>query len=171
MLEDPPGFVVRTEAEKAAFERGFRLVHGTHGPWLQFGSTTAPTKIWIAGAGPNGPWFLAVDHRGVATEFGPSIPLAGPGAGRYACATLGDLYDALSRAWRLARSLPNAPLLQFQQQTADLPRKTEAERTVIQRVGQNLFRDALLEYWGGRCPLTGITDPPLLRASHIVAWS
>ena len=25
--------------------------------------------------------------------------------------------------------------------------------------------------WKGRCPLTGITDPALLRASHIVPWA
>jgi putative restriction endonuclease len=29
----------------------------------------------------------------------------------------------------------------------------------------------LLAYWGGRCPLTGITDEALLRASHIVPWA
>jgi predicted restriction endonuclease len=29
--------------------------------------------------------------------------------------------------------------------------------------------DAL--YWGGRCPLTGITNADLLRASHIVPWA
>jgi putative restriction endonuclease len=28
-----------------------------------------------------------------------------------------------------------------------------------------------LEYWSRRCPLTGITEPALLRASHIVPWS
>src|SRR5262249_26248217 len=33
------------------------------------------------------------------------------------------------------------------------------------------FRNALMDYWGGRCPLTGITDPALLRASHIIPWS
>ena len=42
---------------------------------------------------------------------------------------------------------------------------------MVQRVGQNIFRDALLEYWNGRCPMTGITDPALLRASHIVPWA
>jgi predicted restriction endonuclease len=42
---------------------------------------------------------------------------------------------------------------------------------VIQRIGQDVFRDALMDYWGGRCPLTGIRDPALLRASHIVPWS
>jgi hypothetical protein len=29
----------------------------------------------------------------------------------------------------------------------------------------------LLQYWHGTCPLTGITDPALLRASHIVRWA
>jgi len=31
--------------------------------------------------------------------------------------------------------------------------------------------DALMDYWAGRRPLTGITEPALLRASHIVPWS
>ena len=42
---------------------------------------------------------------------------------------------------------------------------------MVQRVGQDVFRKALMEYWKGRCPLTGITDPALLRASHIVPWA
>jgi HNH endonuclease len=33
------------------------------------------------------------------------------------------------------------------------------------------FSTALIDYWGGRCPITGITDPALLRASHIVPWA
>lgn len=41
----------------------------------------------------------------------------------------------------------------------------------MQRVGQDIFRRALLKYWDDRCPLTGITDPALLRASHIVPWA
>jgi hypothetical protein len=27
-----------------------------------------------------------------------------------------------------------------------------------------------MDYWGACCPLTGITEPGLLRASHIVPW-
>ena len=68
-------------------------------------------------------------------------------------------------------SLPDAPLPRFRAQTAKLPQTTEAERLVVQRIGQNLFRDALMDYWGGRCPITGITEPALLRASHIVPWA
>jgi hypothetical protein len=169
--EDPPDFVVRTEAQKAAFERGFRVERGIEGPWMRYASTTAPTEIWIAGGGPAGPWFLAMDHRGVATEFGPGIQLPGPGVNRYVFSTLIGLYDALNRAWRLARSLPTAPLAQFEKATAGLPRATEVERLTVQRVGQDIFRAALLDYWGGRCPLTGITNRALLRASHIVPWA
>jgi predicted restriction endonuclease len=54
---------------------------------------------------------------------------------------------------------------------AGMPQTTEAERLVIQRIGQDIFRDALMDYWGGCCPMTGITDPALLRASHIIPWS
>lgn len=41
----------------------------------------------------------------------------------------------------------------------------------MQRIGQDLFRDALMRFWEGRCPLTGITDPALLRASHMKPWA
>jgi predicted restriction endonuclease len=38
------------------------------------------------------------------------------------------------------------------------------------RIGQGPFRTSLIVRWN-RCPLTGIEDPALLRASHIVAWT
>src|ERR1039458_5220747 len=46
-----------------------------------------------------------------------------------------------------------------------------ARRWIIQRIGQDIFRDALMDYWNGHCPMTGITEPELLRASHIVPWA
>src|SRR5689334_18715465 len=51
-LEDPPGFVVRTEAQKAAWDNGFRLERGVEsGGWLHYGSTTARGEVWRP---PNG---------------------------------------------------------------------------------------------------------------------
>jgi len=67
--------------------------------------------------------------------------------------------------------LPDVPLRAFEAKVRDLPKGTEAERLVVQRIGQDIFRRSLLEYWQHRCPLTGITEPELLRASHIVPWS
>lgn len=39
------------------------------------------------------------------------------------------------------------------------------------RIGQGPFRTALLARWEGKCPLTGIAEPALLRASHIIPWN
>ena len=86
-------------------------------------------------------------------------------------ASLTELHTALDRVYKLAMSLPEAPLHRFQAKTENLPRATEAERWVVQRIGQDIFRDALMDYWDRRCPMTGITEPELLRASHIVPWA
>jgi len=97
--------------------------------------------------------------------------MPGPGTARFAFATLGALYTALDRIYALGVSLPDAPLREFEAQTQGLPSTTETECLVIQRIGQDIFRARLLDYWQSTCPLTGITDPPLLRASHIIPWS
>ncbi len=97
--------------------------------------------------------------------------MRGPGKARYAFATLRELYAALDRVYALGLSLPDAPLREFETRVANLPRTTEAERLVVQRIGQDIFRTRLMDYWQGRCPLTGITDAALLRASHIVPWA
>jgi hypothetical protein len=121
----------------------------------------------------NGLWLLSIDHSGVAAEIGalPASAVSGPGLSTFALANLSDLYGALDRTYKLAISLPDAPLERFRRETANLPRTTEAERLLVQRSGQNMFREALLDYWGGRCPMTGITELALLRASHIVPWA
>jgi predicted restriction endonuclease len=59
----------------------------------------------------------------------------------------------------------------FEEKVAGLPRATEIERLVVQRVGQDVFRAGLLEYWDGRCAVTGLEVPELLRASHIKPWA
>jgi hypothetical protein len=172
-LENPPGFVVRTEARKAAWENGYRLERGMDGAWLHYESTTAPGSIWVAGVSQRGPWHLSIDHPGVVGEIGglPASPASGPGVATFAFDTLTQLYAALERVYRLAVSLPEAPLLRFRAKAASLPQATKAERLVVQRIGQDIFRDALMDYWGAACPLTGIKERALLRASHIVPWA
>ncbi|MGN6102465.1 MAG: HNH endonuclease [Devosia sp.] len=172
MAQDPPGFVVSSEAQQTAWDHGFRVALGTSGAWLGFGSTTAPGEVWIAGAGAQGPWFLSVTHPGVASEMGGEMtPAEGIGRRAWIIENIAGLHAAVDRAYRLAVSLPDAPLEIFRAKTRELPRSTDAERLVVQRVGQDIFREALMDYWGGRCPLTGISDPALLRASHIVPWA
>ncbi|MGA8054285.1 MAG: HNH endonuclease [Burkholderiales bacterium] len=82
-----------------------------------------------------------------------------------------SLHRLLRRAFQLSKTLPDELLRSFEKQTAALPKTTEAERLVVQRVGQDVFRHGLLEYWEGRCAVTGLAVPELLRASHIKPWA
>lgn len=171
--EDPPGFIVRTEAQKAASNNGFRLERDVENGWLLFASTTAQVDIWIAGASKDGPWLLSVDRPELSAEIGlsPTLTASGPGVATFSFDNLRSLYDALDRIYRLGVSLPDAPLSAYRAAIRNLPCTTEAERFVVQRIGQDVFRQALMNYWNGRCPLTGIADSALLRASHIIPWA
>ena len=42
---------------------------------------------------------------------------------------------------------------------------------VRQRVGQQAYRQAMLDYWGGACAVTGLALPQALRASHAKPWA
>lgn len=46
---------------------------------------------------------------------------------------------------------------------------TDGSATIKTRVGQQKFRKALMDYWGG-CALSGVQLPGILRASHIKPW-
>lgn len=48
---------------------------------------------------------------------------------------------------------------------------TARATTVMARVGQQKFRKQLMEFWGDACALSGVKEPKLLVASHIVPWS
>lgn len=58
----------------------------------------------------------------------------------------------LKRAAEVFASLPDNPLEQYQKKLADFSdteiQKTESERIVKERVGQDIYRDALMNYWG-----------------------
>lgn len=171
--------IFRVELEQAAYNHGFRKANGIADGWLWFKSDEGiPGEVALAsGTHADGsPWFLAVEHAGVAAKLADELAAAAvtpPPAhfrAAFAFATQGELRAALSRAFHLARSLPTFPLAQYEAEVEGLG-DTEVERIVKERVGQGYFRQALLDYWGGRCPITGISDEPLLRASHIVPWA
>ena len=47
----------------------------------------------------------------------------------------------------------------------------DVDAVVKRRLGQGVFRDLLLEKFDSACCITGLTNPRLLIASHIVPWS
>lgn len=92
--------------------------------------------------------------------------------------TLADLAALLRRAASLSQALPNqavrdyhAAVAQAMEELSAENRGTEVERLVLQRVGQERYRDALRIYWGGACAVTGVTVTEALRASHAKPWA
>lgn len=161
-----------TELETAAYRQGYRIPETKDDRWLRRRSTNAPGMLWLAGAAPKGPFFAATDHLGVACEIGSPLYGPYPGVGCWKAGTIDELHTLVDRIYRLSMSLPTHPLSIFRKHLADEPvleTETEAMRKV--RIGQQTFRDALMAYWKGTCPLTGISEPALLRASHIRPWA
>ena len=167
----------RIRLDKAAVDEGFGLKCPDDGDWLAYDGLGTPASIRLTCAGQA--YIVAVNHPGVASDVAerwqkwpegtPPLPPAGFTA--FFVSDTTPLQHLVREIWRLARALPIEPLRIFEVQTRSLPRTTEAERWVVQRVGQDVFRDALMQYWGGRCAVTGIAEPRLLRASHIRPWA
>lgn len=84
----------------------------------------------------------------------------------------------LQKASKLARSpLLLDPFAAFEQEVQckldkePKPATTERIAEVRQRVGQDLYRKALMTLWNGQCAVTGIDLPEVLRASHSRPWA
>lgn len=160
---------------KGAYDNGFDVERAGSGGWLAFASTRSPLWLWLGGAGDQG-LVAAFSRRNVGqalTEHGRPFPCTLPDGALIARVVpdVSALHRMLRRAFQLSLALPDELLVKFQKRTAALPKSTEAERLVVQRVGQDLFRHGLLEYWEGRCAITGLAVPELLRASHIKPWA
>lgn len=166
--------VAATILRKAAADEGFDIELGEETGWLRFESTQTPATVALT-AGKTG-WVLRISPHAIAKELATECtPWIGAQPAStdmaFAAPDAPSLYHLLSRARMLGRSLPTVPLAQFTREVAGLPRTTETERLTVERVGQDIFRLALMDYWDGRCPLTGIDEPRLLRASHIKPWA
>jgi hypothetical protein len=97
----------------------------------------------------HGPWFLSLDHAGIAAELDPLPSSSGPGPGiiTFVLETENDLHSTLDRLYKLAVSLPEAPLARFHARTASLHKTTEAERLVVQRIGRISSDTPSLPIW------------------------
>ena len=170
--------ITATRLEKVASDNGFDLELPLVGDWLSFATSQTTIQIWLTAlvASDQGGYLVAlsrIDVLHALTEHGTDYTTSLPGtaAGIRRVDDIPGLHRLLRRAFQLARTLPDELLHDFDKATARMPRSTEAERWVIQRVGQDIFRRGLLEYWDSHCALTGLAIPELLRASHIKPWA
>lgn len=167
--------ILVSRIEKAATDNGFDQELPREDDWIGFASTQCPLRIWLGTFG-DAVFLATFSQQNVARALGEyGTPMAAPmpkgAAGGRTVPDVPALHRLLRRAFQLSKALPNELLHTFEKKVASLPRTTEAERLVVQRVGQNLFRDGLLDLWEGRCAVTGLAVPALLRASHIKPWA
>jgi len=184
---NPPGLLDRAGLRKAAVDAGFDVLADVTAAVVAR-SSHAPLVCVVGRAALGGyaaglsmdnvvQALRQVDHGVVgrtASLFVEPDTLLHPGlptmAGWFSCLDLHALEGLLARAWALSRALPNELERRFQVALAAV-QATEREATVRQRIGQNLFREGLMSLWGGRCAVTGLDVPELLRASHAKPWA
>lgn len=152
----------RLRLEKAAADCGFEMTAIPHADGLELRSARFPETVLVRVESEKS-FEVSASDPAILDLKAVDNPLRAEG--------YGELYAVLRRTAAHARTKPNRVADEFKRKTAAMPKTTEAERLVVQRVGQGLFRGALLDYWHGKCCVTGLDVPELLRASHIKPWT
>ena len=123
--------------------------------------------------------FSSIVAGQLSAELARSFPRIQRKDNAFIADSLDELAQLLRRAAALAQALPSQVADDFEAQikkeleqfSSALTQGTEVERLVRQRVGQQAFRQAMMEYWGGACAVTGVALSEVLRASHAKPWA
>ncbi len=161
-----------TLVSKALADTGYDLLTSVDDEWVAATVSGSSGQILVRASGDG--VLLAVADPAMAQRIGLEATtvteppgMMGVGIARGAI----QLYEAL----RMLHSLQEHPAAvlsaRVEARLAAIP-ETERTREVRQRIGQDVFREAQMDLWQGRCAVTGIAFPPqLLRASHAKPWS
>jgi hypothetical protein len=167
--------LTRSLIAKSGYDCGFEYVTTETDSGLILASARHPAMLDVT---INGAAFTARVIKGNASLVSELQRHFTGDQGCFHCQTIEQLRALLRRAAELAQSLPNQAKTDFDTALAaeldklpDAIKGTEVERMVRQRIGQQTFRAAMLDYWGGACAVTGIAVPEVLRASHAKPWA
>lgn len=174
----PMNLLQRSLIEKAGHDHGFEHVVASEpdGVLLASARHAATAQVVVQ---PTGGYLLRLraETPALLPEMRRSFPQQRQTDG-FSADTVASLATLLRRAAGLARALPSQAANDYEAtvagQLAQLPPNlggTEVERLVRQRVGQQKFREAMLDYWGGACAVTAVALPEVLRASHAKPWA
>ncbi len=170
----------RALIEKAGHEHGFEHVLSGGGDLIRLGSARHRARACIT---PRPEGFSLIVSSPIVGRLSVELARSYPAVVRVDDAFVAPSLDVLARLLRraaaLAQALPTQAAVYFQEQVqdelskfpAELIKDTEVERLVRQRVGQHAFRQAMLDYWGNACAVTGLALPEVLRASHAKPWA
>ncbi|HRH98789.1 MAG TPA: HNH endonuclease [Prosthecobacter sp.] len=165
----------RTLIEKAGYAHGWENVRESNPERVVMYSARHKAEAHITPTDTVNVWRVSFPKGPPTAELARSLPQQHTGGDTFQATDEASLGRLLRRAAELAMSLPNQAAEHYAAEIAKLdanpPSTTDVLALVKQRRGQDLFRAALMDYWGGRCAVTGITIPELLRASHAKPWA
>lgn len=157
---------------KALTDSGYDLISPQDGGWFAAGisGSQAGVLMQIVEEGI----LLALPEAGTAERIGLEISGQAAPSGMTSVGLArgaSHIYEAL----RVLQTLLMHPVAvlsaQVEARLAAIP-ETERTREVRKRIGQDVFREALMDLWQGRCAVTGLALPTqLLRASHAKPWA
>lgn len=166
----------RALIEKAGNEHGWENVLERRSNFVVLASARHRAHATIRRDGESMGWRVNLSGQRIMPELARSLATQITHDGQIVVDSTDALSRLLRRAAELAQSLPDQALVDFRERlesTLAITRigGTEVERIVRQRIGQDAFRNALMDYWGGACAVTGFDLPDALRASHTKPWS
>lgn len=165
----------RTLIEKVGYAHGWENVRESTPDRVVMFSARHHCEVHVTPVNSSIKWRVRFPHGPPATEIARSLPAQHVSGDAFQAANEASLGHLLRRAAELAMCLPNQAAACYAREVAKLdanpPSTTEALALVKQRRGQDIFRAALIDYWGGACAVTGISIPELLRASHAIPWA
>ena len=165
----------RTPIEKAGYSHGWENVRESNPQRVVLYSARHKAEALVTPTDVAMIWQLTFPKGPPTSELVRTLPEQHFASDTFQATTEASLGRLLRRAAELAMSLPNQAAERFAADVAQLdanpPTHTEVLALVKQRRGQDLFRAALLDYWGGACAVTGLAMHELLRASHAKSWA
>ncbi len=161
-----------TLISKALIDSGYDLLQSVADGWFVASVSGSSASVAVTAQGAS--TLVAVSEDGVMERIGlptTTYPLPSGMSSVGVATNPAQLYEAL----RLLHTLQNNPVgtlsAEVETRLAAIP-ITERTQEVRRRIGQDVFRDALMDLWQRRCALSGVDLPPsLLRASHAKPWA
>ncbi|MCL1958937.1 MAG: HNH endonuclease [Spirochaetes bacterium] len=178
----------RSLIEKAGYDNGFEIVQKSDPSVVSLCSSLHTVKADITIGNHEGAYALRFSDTLSLPELKRGLNNELFQNGRIEAWNRELLGVVLKRAAELGIALPDGPIRlyngrldtyldknpeersSFNGTEKSMFRGTEREQLVKQRIGQDVFREALFKYWKNCCAVTSLDIPEMLRASHIKPW-
>jgi len=179
----------RSLIEKAGYDNGFEIVQKSDAFVVSLCSSLHPVKVDITVGNHEGAYVLRFSDTLSLQELKRGLNKGLFSDGKIEAWNRELLGVVLKRAAELGIALPDGPARLYNELLGNYLDKnpeersnfneieksmfhgTEREQLVKQRIGQDVYREALFKYWKGCCAITDIDIPEMLRASHIKPWA